>query len=84
MKTWNHAGREGCVSLTKSRQTGLLIGVYHGLQSGMESDPDTPWVTVCEAHSNLVGHATLAIARSWAAEPVTWCETCGGQSNASK
>jgi hypothetical protein len=70
-------GLAGCVEQRKSRQTGLMVGLYHADQAGM--DPDAgKWVTVCEAHSQLVNHPTLALARFHLADPVGWCEVCNG------
>jgi hypothetical protein len=66
----------GCVSQSRSRITGTLVGIYHGEQSGMESDPDVPWVTVCEAHNTLVGHPSLRLARHHAPDPTGWCQDC--------
>lgn len=66
----------GCVVQRHARQNGKLIGVYHGEQSGMESDPDFPWVTVCEEHSTIATHPTLSLALSHASDPQGWCEQC--------
>jgi hypothetical protein len=59
-----------------ARQTGTLVGVYHGVQAGMEDDPEIPWQTVCEVHHNLVGHPTLSLAMAHASDPRSWCEDC--------
>lgn len=75
-KEYNFNGLSGCVSQAKSRITGMLVGIYHGEQSGMESDQDTPWQTVCEQHNTLVGHASLKLAREHAPDPTGWCEEC--------
>lgn len=64
----------GLVESRKNRVTGLIVSLYHGVQSGI--DVDQAWVTVCEEHGMLVGHDTLKAARSWMAEPQTWCEDC--------
>lgn len=34
------------------------------------------WVSLCHTHSYLVNHRTRALARSWLAEPWTWCDEC--------
>lgn len=75
-KVYEFNNLAGCVSQTKSRITGTLVGIYHGEQSGMESDPDCPWQTVCEEHSTLVGHSSLKLAREHAPDPTNWCEGC--------
>lgn len=77
MKEYAFNGLAGCVAQTKARQTGTLVGVYHGEQSGLEADLENPWVTVCEAHHNLVSHPTLKLAKSHAADPKGWCSDCG-------
>lgn len=70
------AGRTGCVSLRRSNRTGHLVGVYDAAAAGLESDPETPWAVVCEAHSTLVCVETLTLARDVASDPPSWCETC--------
>lgn len=52
------------------------MGIYNGWQSGMENDPEYPWVTVCEVHNTLVAHGSLALAREHAPDPTGWCEAC--------
>lgn len=79
MKRYAHNGLAGCVQQRRARSTGTLVGVYHGVQSGMETDAVEPWLTVCEAHSSLVAHPTLALAKSWAADPTMWCEDCAAK-----
>lgn len=79
VRTYNHNGLEGCVSQRRSRITKTVVGVYHSGQSGLESDPEIPWITLCEDHGYLVGHPTLALAREWAADPTGWCDECREQ-----
>ncbi len=69
-------GVTGLVRRTRARSTSHLVGLYHAQQSGIEMDPETPWVTVCEEHGSCVCHQSLALARQWTAEPETWCEKC--------
>lgn len=76
MKRYAHNGLAGCVQQRRAKSTGTLVGVYHGEQSGMETDPAEPWLTVCEAHSSLVAHPTLALAKRHAPFPESWCEEC--------
>jgi hypothetical protein len=66
----------GCVSQSRSRITGTLVGIYHGEQSGMEDDPEIPWQTVCEDHGSIVGHPSLKLAKEHAPDPSQWCEDC--------
>jgi hypothetical protein len=37
---------------------------------------DCAWYNGCETHGAIVGHRTLALARSFAACPEEWCEDC--------
>lgn len=76
VQEYSFGGLAGCVTRRKSRETGYLVGLYHGSQAGIEDDPETPWVTVCEKHSSCVCHPTLSLARSHLAEPKGWCEQC--------
>jgi hypothetical protein len=76
VKQHSYNGLAGCVKQSRSRLTGTLVGLYHGEQSGLESDPNCIWVTVCEEHSTLVGHQTLVLAKSWMADPSGWCDDC--------
>jgi hypothetical protein len=76
VKEYDFNGLAGCVSQRKSRITKTLVGVYHGVQSGMEEDPENPWITVCEVHHNCVCHPTLALAKDHAVDPTGWCEEC--------
>lgn len=75
-RTYDAHGYAGCVSRSRSRQSGRLVGVYQGAQAGIEDDPAIPWVTVCEDHGSCVCHSTLALARAFAAYPLEWCEDC--------
>lgn len=65
----------GLIERRKCRLTGLEVALYNGLESGIDSDEEHPWVTVCEAHGNLVNHPSLRLARSHMAMP-EWCEEC--------
>jgi hypothetical protein len=74
-KIYDFDGYAGCVTLRRSRATGTLVGVYHAVQAGMEDDPETPWMAVCEEHSTLVGLHTLAAAMA-STDPREWCDDC--------
>ena len=76
MRAYSFNDLAGCVEQRRARETGTLVGLYHGEQSGMEDDPEHPCVTVCEAHHTLVAHPTLALARSHMPAPTGWCEEC--------
>jgi hypothetical protein len=76
MKTYDYNGLLGCVSQHKSQKTKVIVGVYHGEQSGLDCDTETPWLTVCETHGACVGHPTLKLAKQWAPYSFDWCEDC--------
>lgn len=61
-----------------ARSTGSLIGVYDGHEAGMctPGDGDGRWMTVCETHSRICSHPTVALALSHATCPEGWCEAC--------
>jgi len=66
---------------TRSRETGTDVTTGHaddlGLDVGEYDGTElTRWYNVCEAHGAIVGHQTLALARSFAAVPSEWCEDC--------
>jgi hypothetical protein len=62
---------------TIARQTGRPIIVGHAEELGLDAcDGDTMWYTVCLDHFGMVGHRTLALAKSHAADPLGWCERC--------
>ena len=69
-------GLAGCVVQRKSRKTGTTVGIYQANQAGMESDPESPWATVCEVHHTLVCHTSLKLAFHHAPDPTGWCEDC--------
>lgn len=75
VKQYSYRGLAGCVRITRCRATGTEIGVYHSVQAGMETDPELPWMTVCEAHGTLVGHATRARALQ-TRSPEEFCDDC--------
>jgi len=75
-KTYNLNGYAGLVERRRNRRTGTLVGLYHAHQAGIDADPETPWSTVCEDHSSMIGHRTLALARSGMVAPDDWCAAC--------
>jgi hypothetical protein len=68
-------GLSGCVAQRRHPGTGLLVGVYEAEQAQMCTAAGR-WASVCEAHSTLANHRTLALARAHAEAPESWCETC--------
>lgn len=70
-------GNAGLIEVRVRRQTGRIVSIYNNAEQGLNDNVGTePYSTVCEDHGGLVSHRTLALARSWAAEPLTWCESC--------
>lgn len=68
----NHAG---LIDQRKCQKTKTTIGLYKALEAGIDSDPDLPYVTLCETHGGLVGHSSKAVAISWMSNPI-WCVEC--------
>lgn len=75
-KHYSFAGFAGCVVIKASPVTGSMVGVYSSEQSGMESDPEYPWSTVCEVHNSCVCHHTLKLAFLAVRDSSDWCEAC--------
>jgi hypothetical protein len=74
-------GNAGVIQARRCRQTGRVVSIYINAVQGLDDNDGTePYSTVCEDHGGVVSHATLALARSWAAEPRTWCEDCQADS----
>lgn len=69
----------GRVELRRARSTGTMVGLYRNAESGMESDPETPWSVVCEEHGCLVCVATREIGRASMNCPDDWCPQCSGE-----
>jgi len=68
-------GLAGCVTQSRSRLTGTLVGLYNAEQAGLDATAGD-WATVCEGHSTVVYHATLATARRSLPDPSGWCDCC--------
>lgn len=58
-----------------ARSTGAVVVVLDGDAAGLDTAGGR-WQTTCEKHDEVISHATLAVARSWAAAPEEWCESC--------
>lgn len=63
----------GLERLARARQTGRLVGIYDADAAGID---EYGHATVCEEHGTLIIHDTYTLARSHAATPAEWCETC--------
>lgn len=69
----------GRVEVRRAKSTGTWVGLYRNSESGMESDPETPWSVVCEAHGCLVCVATREHGRLAMSAPHDWCPQCSGE-----
>lgn len=67
----------------RARSTGTTITVvdYDSPDSDTENEGNR-WGTICEEHSQVISHSSLALARSHAACPEGWCEVCMGNEEA--
>ena len=70
--------RSGCLVLRTTRR-GVRVGLYRSLEAGIESDPATPYTTVCEDHNTCVCHGTRRSAEASLAYPESWCDQCRGE-----
>ena len=68
-------GLAGAVERRRSRASGTTITIYDANEAGIESDPETPWATVCEEHGSIVCHGSRSAARASMARP-DWCMDC--------
>lgn len=78
VETW--AGyREHRVNKPATRAAGVTryVVIVEAEPAGLDPDGGR-WVTVCDAHSNLVNHDTRRLARDHATYPEGWCEECRG------
>lgn len=69
------ANNAGARLSRRNRATGTTITLYHSEESGLESDPECKWSTVCENHGAIVSHSTRALADSAMSCP-DWCDDC--------
>ena len=60
----------------RCRQTGHLVTVAHGDDLGLDTVGEGPWYDVCEEHGQICSHTSLALAKSFAADPLMWCSEC--------
>lgn len=68
----------GCTEARKARSTGATVLILDTRNGGewAGAEVDGRWISLCNDHSFLLHHQTLADARSWAAAPEDWCEGC--------
>ena len=65
----------GIRSFHRARSTRTDVGVYDGIEAGMDTEAGR-WQTVCEVHHHVISHLTIHLARAHAAHPEDWCEEC--------
>jgi len=65
--------RAGCVSLSYSRRTGALRGVYRAADQDLDTDSGK-WATICEDHGTICQHGSQAAAR--ATDTDDFCDEC--------
>jgi hypothetical protein len=70
-------GNAGYIAARRNVYTGDLNTLYDSVEQGIESDPETPYSTVCEVHGTVVCHQTKAQAIGWLST-AEWCEECMG------
>jgi hypothetical protein len=75
VKLYSYNGLKGCVQQFRARATGTLLGLYHAEQAGIAAEAGSPWATVCEEHSTMVLHSSLAQARK-VHNPRAFCDAC--------
>lgn len=75
MATTTRPDYAGLRDWRKARSSRTHIGVYDGIEAGMDTFAGR-WQTMCEEHGNIISHETLALARSHASVPEDWCEGC--------
>lgn len=65
---------------TTAQQTGTKVTTGHADDLGLDDgDGATRWYNRCDAHDEIIGHETLARARSHASDPIGWCEPCAAE-----
>ena len=65
----------GLVQRRKARGTGVTVAVFIAAEQGIDAGDDK-YAVVCETHGAILGRATVALARSFAAVPTEWCGGC--------
>lgn len=76
MREYSFNGLAGCVTQQKSRETGLLVGLYNAEQANLDAFAGS-WATVCETHRHIINHKTLTLAKYHLSNPTGWCDECG-------
>lgn len=62
-----------------ARDSGSMIVVLDGEAARMDTFSGR-WQTVCDDHGTVISHETLALARAHAADSMSWCDACRGES----
>lgn len=61
--------------LGRGARRGIVTSIYDAEPAGLDPAGGR-WQTVCENHSHIISHETLATARSWLSHSDEWCEGC--------
>lgn len=66
------------MSITRiARQTKTPVTVVSAEAEGLDACGGAcKWYTICDVHSECIGHETKALAISHASDPLGWCEQC--------
>jgi hypothetical protein len=65
------------VEQRKNRQTGTMVYLNdRGADDEEVLDGFNRWETICDDHGTVCSHETRALARSFLAVPLEWCEVC--------
>lgn len=67
-------GYLGLLQMRRARSTGVMVGVCNRDETG--TDGSDEYMTVCEDHGQIVGHATVTLAKFHAPCPEGWCDEC--------
>jgi hypothetical protein len=62
----------------RNRQTGTLISVVDNRDGETTEDEDSPWLLICEEHSEMSAHTSRRAAGRFAPVPEEWCSGCRG------
>jgi hypothetical protein len=71
-------GKRALVESRRNRRTGHEASLFDttAADNVFWHRLDGRWVTFCEEHSTLCGHASLSVARAFLARPWEWCDEC--------
>lgn len=65
----------GALVSRKCRETGTVVTIYDA-RSGMFSEAEGLYATVCEPHGGIVVHESKKAALTFLSHPTEWCPDC--------